>query len=92
VGAIEAEQIGLVNRLVPDGQARRAAEELAHQIAVFPQIAMLSDRRSVYEQDGAAMELAIAREAELSVTARQVEAEAGAKVFSSGAGRHGRIA
>jgi len=92
IGALEAEKIGLVNRVVPDGQARRAAEELARQIASFPEIAMLSDRRSVYEQDGAAMELAIAREAELSVAARQLEAEVGAKVFSSGAGRHGRIA
>ncbi|MDB5852853.1 MAG: enoyl-CoA hydratase [Herminiimonas sp.] len=92
VGALEAQQIGLVNRLVPDGQARRAAEELAHQIAAFPEIAMLSDRRSMYEQDGAVMERAIAREAELSVAARQLEAEAGAKVFSSGAGRHGTIA
>jgi enoyl-CoA hydratase len=91
VGAPEAEQMGLVNRVVPDGQSRQAAEELAHQIAAFPPIAMQSDRQSVYEQDGQPMAAAIAREAELSVQARRLEAEAGAKTFAAGAGRHGRL-
>lgn len=37
VTAAEAYGIGLVNRLVPPGEARRAAERLAHEIAAFPQ-------------------------------------------------------
>src|SRR5262252_1215770 len=46
VGAPEALAIGLINRLVPDGQARAAAEGLAHEIAAFPQICMRGDRQS----------------------------------------------
>jgi len=43
---------GLANRVVPDGQARVAAEELARQIAAFPQACVRSDRLSAYECDG----------------------------------------
>jgi enoyl-CoA hydratase len=91
VDAREAEAIGLVNRVVPIGQARAAAEELALQIAAFPQIAMLSDRQSVYEQDGKPLAGAIAREAALSIQARELEAQRGATQFASGAGRHGEV-
>jgi len=91
VDATQAERIGLVNRVVPDGQARQAAEALAHQIAAFPQIAMLSDRASLYEQDGRPLDAAILREAELSARARQMEAPQGAQRFAAGAGRHGAM-
>jgi enoyl-CoA hydratase len=91
VGALEAERIGLVNRVVPTGQARAAAEALAREIAAFPPIATLSDRRSLHEQAGLSMEAAIAREAALSVAARQHEAQTGAQRFASGEGRHGAI-
>jgi enoyl-CoA hydratase len=37
VGAEEALAIGLVNRVVPRGQARAAAEALAHELAALPQ-------------------------------------------------------
>ncbi|MFZ9407934.1 MAG: crotonase/enoyl-CoA hydratase family protein [Burkholderiaceae bacterium] len=90
VGAAEAERIGLVNRVVPDGQSREAAEALAREIAGFPPIAMLSDRRSLYEQSGLQQDAAIAREAELSIEARRQEAQAGALRFAQGAGRHGK--
>jgi enoyl-CoA hydratase len=92
VDAREAEAMGLVNRVVPNGQSRVAAEELALQIAAFPQIAMLSDRQSVYDQYGKPLSDAIARETELSIKARQVEAQRGAAQFASGAGRHGESA
>src|SRR5262245_52595781 len=49
VGADEALKMGLANRVVPDGTCRRAAEELAAQIAAFPQLCMKSDRASAYE-------------------------------------------
>ena len=48
VGASEALQFGLANRVVPHGEARAAAEELAREIAAFPQRCMLTDRRSAY--------------------------------------------
>jgi enoyl-CoA hydratase/carnithine racemase len=49
VGAEEALRMGLANRVVPDGQARAAAEALAAEIARFPQACMRADRRSAYE-------------------------------------------
>jgi enoyl-CoA hydratase len=48
VGAQEALQIGLANRVVPHGTAVQAATELAAQIASHPPAAMLADRASVY--------------------------------------------
>src|SRR5207302_11028300 len=50
VGAAEALRMGLANRVVPHGEARAAAEQLARQIAAFPQECMRRDRRSAYEQ------------------------------------------
>jgi enoyl-CoA hydratase len=90
VGAAEAERIGLVHRVVPDGQSREAAEALAREIAGFPPIAMRSDRRALHEQAGRTEAQAIAREAELSIEARRLEAQAGALRFAQGAGRHGQ--
>jgi enoyl-CoA hydratase len=92
VGALEAERIGLVNRVVPHGQARTAAEALAREIAAFPPIATLSDRRSLHDQAGLSLQAAIAHEAALSVAAREQEAQSGAQRFASGAGRHGATA
>jgi enoyl-CoA hydratase len=46
IGAEEALSMGLVNRVVPDGEARAAAEELAGQLAGVPQGAMRADRLS----------------------------------------------
>src|ERR1700686_658559 len=48
VGAAEALQRGLENRVVPRGSARAAAEQLAREIAASPQSCMLVDRRSAY--------------------------------------------
>lgn len=89
VDAHEAERMGLVNRVVPVGQSREQAEELARQIAAFPPIAMLSDRRSTYEQAALSQAEALANEATLSLAARRQEAQSGAQAFAEGAGRHG---
>src|SRR5437667_5944613 len=51
IGAAEALQIGLANRVVPRGRSRPAAEALAAEIAAFPPRCVLSDRRSAYEAD-----------------------------------------
>jgi enoyl-CoA hydratase len=53
VTAAEAAQMGLVNRVVPAGGARAAAEKLARELATLPQICLRSDRRSALEGAGA---------------------------------------
>src|SRR6202171_2500551 len=53
VDAAEALAMGLANRVVPKGQARQRAEELAAELAEFPQQCMRSDRRSALSQWGA---------------------------------------
>lgn len=48
VGAEEAHAIGLVNRIVPTGNALIKALEMAHTLAKFPQSALNHDRNSLY--------------------------------------------
>ncbi|MBM4362483.1 MAG: crotonase/enoyl-CoA hydratase family protein, partial [Deltaproteobacteria bacterium] len=64
VGADEAERIGLVNRLVEPGEARRAAVELGREIAAFPWPTVLADRDSVYAGLGLPLAAGLAFEAE----------------------------
>src|SRR5690348_12425171 len=52
VDATEALAIGLANRVVPKGQARQGAEELAGELAKLPQQCMRSDRLSMLNQWG----------------------------------------
>ena len=89
--APEAERFGLVNRVVPDGQARAEAEALARQMAQFPQIAMRSDRQSAYAQMALSERDAVAAEMAYAAAARKLEARAGAQRFQRGAGRHGAL-
>ena len=49
VPAAEALQMGLVNRVVRPGAARDAAEQLALQIAAFPQACVRSDRAAALD-------------------------------------------
>jgi enoyl-CoA hydratase len=49
IGADEAFAMGLVNRVVDDGQALATAVELAQQIASFPWRCVVSDRQCIYE-------------------------------------------
>jgi enoyl-CoA hydratase len=62
VPAAEALQIGLVNRVVPDGRARGAAEELARELAALPQSCLRSDRLSALESVSLSDEEAMANE------------------------------
>lgn len=90
VDADEAQRIGLADRVVPDGSARTAAEELAREIARFPPNCVRSDRRSAYVQWGHDEAAALQREYELGIeTIRSGETRAGASRFAGGAGRHG---
>jgi enoyl-CoA hydratase len=88
VGAEEALAMGFANRVVPPGQARAAAEELAAQLARFPQACLRSDRAAVYaglgRAVGAALEIEFGHGQGVLAEARQ-----GAADFASGAGRHG---
>ena len=88
VGADEALAMGFANRVVPPGQARAAAEELAAELARSPQACLRSDRASVYDALGSAGGDALQIEFEHG---RTVLAEAldGAARFAAGAGRHG---
>ena len=89
VGAEEALAMGLVNRVVPRGQARTAAIELAASLARFPQTCMNSDRLSAYEQHPLDLDQAIANEFRLGMNALQHEAVSGAQRFAGGKGRGG---
>ncbi|MEO8835854.1 MAG: crotonase/enoyl-CoA hydratase family protein [Caldimonas sp.] len=92
VGAEEALQFGLANRVVDDGQALATALAIAGQIASFPPNCMRNDRRSARHQHGLDLRDALAQEFALGqATLASGEAEAGARRFVGGAGKHGRF-
>jgi enoyl-CoA hydratase len=88
VGAREALEIGLVNRVVADGSSRAAARELAWELAQFPQTCMREDRLSVLEQTGLGESEAMANELAHGLRAL-TEVQGGLKRFRGGEGRHG---
>lgn len=89
VGAEEALQIGLANRVVGKGESRAAAEALAEEISRFPQACMLADRSSSYRQWDMSLDAALHDEAEGGLPIIEQEAIKGAARFKSGLGRHG---
>ena len=92
VGAEEALAFGLASRVVPEGEARAAAEALAAQIAAFPQTCLRHDRLSSYEQWGLPLDQALKNECRHGkISLASGEAEAGADRFKGGEGRHGRF-
>jgi enoyl-CoA hydratase len=89
VNAEECLRIGLCEKVVPDGQARHAAEEMAQQISRFPQACLRADRRSVYLQHGLPVIAALESEWDNCSGIFKAEGAAGAARFAGGAGRHG---
>ena len=90
VPADEALDMGLVNRVVPDGLALAEAVALAGQIAAFPQLCVRSDLRSAHRQWGLDEPAALLQEHELGMaTIVSGETLQGAARFAAGAGRHG---
>ncbi len=90
VPAAEAHQMGLVTSVVAVGHAREAAEQLARQIAAFPQTCVRSDRASAIE--GAAMGFADAMAGEFRhgmATLTDPGVFEGVARFRGGAGRGG---
>lgn len=90
VGASEAEQMGLANRVVPSGTALDASLELAHRLAAFPQRCLRSDRLASYDQWSLDLPMALSAEYQHGIaTIESGETLEGATRFASGAGRHG---
>jgi enoyl-CoA hydratase len=86
VSAQEAAAIGLANRVVPAGQAFAAAQELASQLALFPQICLRSDRASMLDQESLEQAAALASEFAHGREALASETGSGAGRFADGAG------
>ncbi|HEX4726026.1 MAG TPA: crotonase/enoyl-CoA hydratase family protein [Pseudonocardiaceae bacterium] len=91
VDAAEAHAIGLVNRVVPTGTARAAAEALAAELAGFPQTCLRQDRLSVLTQDGLPETDALAAEFRYGLVSLAADSVTGAGRFAAGAGRHGEF-
>ncbi len=89
VGAREAFDWGLANRLVPEGRALAEAKALAEGLARFPQTCLRSDRRSSYEQWALELPAALVNEARHGLPALRAESRRGAARFASGKGRGG---
>jgi enoyl-CoA hydratase len=83
VDTAEAEAIGLVNEVVPEGQALARAQELAQEIAALPQGAIRSDKESVMRGIGRTLEERLRLEAELTMSMfmRRDSHTIGAKAF-----------
>lgn len=89
VGAHEAMDMGLVNRLTPSGEALSGAMELAESLLKFPQMCMRADHLSARP---APLQLGAALKREwASVAVLAAEGVAGAARFASGKGRGGRF-
>lgn len=90
VAAHEALEMGLINRIAPEGRALDDAVGLASEIARFPQTVMRADRRSVMQQWGMSLEEAMGHEFAWGIAAAASgESQRGADRFARGKGRHG---
>src|SRR5262245_8892829 len=90
VGAPEALQIGLVNRVVPSGTAREAAEALAAELAALPQACLRNDRMSAIESVSLDHDAAMAGEFSHGMhSLADPSLIAGVTRFREGAGRGG---
>ena len=90
IDGVEAERIGLVNRVTEPGDALRTAVALAHDLAALPQRCLRNDRLSALEQWGMSEEDATRNEWRRGLdTLASGETLDGAARFSGGAGRGG---
>jgi enoyl-CoA hydratase len=91
VKAQEAWSMGLVNRVAPEGQALRAALELARELADLPQTCLRNDRLSMLESLDLGAQESLENEVRRGLqTLSSGETSVGAARFHGGAGRHGR--
>jgi len=93
IDGVEAERIGLANRVTPPGTALPTAITLARELASLPQTCTRNDRRSAIEQWHLDLDAATRNEAQRGrATIESGETAAGAQRFRAGAGRHGAVA
>jgi enoyl-CoA hydratase len=92
VPAQECLQIGLCEYLTPKGGARAKAEELARDIARFPQVCVRADRRSAIRSHGLSVREGLIQEWYNGREALIADGVAGASRFKDGLGRHGDFA
>ena len=89
VAAAECLQIGLCEYVTPKGGARERAQELARDIARFPQVCVRADRRSAIGSAGLSLREALTQEWYNGREALIKDGVAGASRFKDGLGRHG---
>jgi enoyl-CoA hydratase len=89
VGAQEALEMGLVNRVVRQGQGRQAAEALARELARFPRACLRHDRLATYEGLELPFTQAMENEVRHGLASLAAGSAEGARRFAEGAGRHG---
>jgi len=92
VHADEALAMGLASRVVEPGESLAAAQQLAREIAAFPQQCMLADRASAYAQWNLPLDEALRQEGARGTPMVFAEGVSGAARFAAGAGRHGQSA
>lgn len=83
VTAAEALSMGLVNRVVPKGEARAAAEAWARELAGLPQACMRNDRLSAYEQEHLSLDDALSNELRRGLDSLAAGAVEGAGRFAA---------
>ena len=89
VPAEECMKIGLCEYVVENGKSRDKAEEIAHQIARFPQSCLRADRRSAISQHGLSVSGGLIQEWKNSLPELRKGGLDGAAQFRNGKGRHG---
>lgn len=92
VDAYEALDVGLINRVVPDGKAREEAEQMGLSISEFPQTCLRGDlisaRESLFKDYRSALRDEFAQGLK---TLEAGEALRGAADFERGKGKHGKF-
>ena len=89
VPAQECLRIGLCEYVTPRGGARDKAEQLAREIARFPQVCVRADRRSAIKSHGLSVREALIQEWYNGREALVRDGVTGASRFRDGLGRHG---
>ncbi|NIB42322.1 crotonase/enoyl-CoA hydratase family protein [Pseudomaricurvus alkylphenolicus] len=91
VEADEALRMGLANRVVPQGEGLKAAHELAQELASYPWLCLVNDRKAMLEGPDMSEAQAHVNEMRLGLqTINSGESVSGASNFAAGAGRHGQ--
>jgi enoyl-CoA hydratase len=89
VAAEECLTIGLCEYVTATGGARQKAEELAREIARFPQVCVRADRRSAIKSHGLGVREGLTQEWYNGREALIADGVTGATRFKDGLGRHG---